>query len=192
MDPVKVRLEHQTARDKFYLKLAYEMRGLSKCLRAKYGAVLVSYSGRISSTGVNGKPRGSINDHICYREGFVDNAAKPNCCIHAEVNCLLQADVYDKIGATLYVSGIPCTDCALIIMQSQLNALVVAEERDPLNPVFPHQGNADIMFFEKYGVPLEIRTYTVYCTDDLKYLFNLNQTFVLGGENAKRDSPRNE
>lgn len=150
------------SRDRFYLKLAFDMRILSKCLRATYGAVLVSADHRICSTGVNGKPRGSINDHECYRLGLENNASKPNCCIHAEANCIMQSHVTDRPGSTLYVSGVPCTDCALMIMQSGISTLVIGlEVGDDGQLVSPHLGDSDLDFFKKYGVPIEIRTYHV-------------------------------
>ena len=104
-----------TAKDRYYLTLARSVALGSKCSRARYGTVIVHRDGHIISTGYNGKPAGSTNDHICYREGLPDNAAKPNCCLHSEANALLFAGVVQTTGATVYVSGVPCTDCILLM-----------------------------------------------------------------------------
>lgn len=138
--------------DAYYLRLAFEIAQGSRCVRAQYGSVLVSADGRIISTGYNGKPRKSINDHICYREGLPDNAAKPNCCLHSEHNCLLFSDPVARQGGTLYVSGIPCTDCALSIAQSGVARLVYYA-----GPAHTgHFGNFDLDFYMKYGMTFEV------------------------------------
>lgn len=133
-------------KDKYFMEIAFKVAEASKCKRAKYGAVLVSPDGRIVSTGFNGKPRGAINDNVCYREGLPDNASKPNCCLHSEANCLFFASPEERIGSTLYVSGIPCTDCLLLCMQAQIGRLVFFENADG------HKGDMNREFINKYGI----------------------------------------
>lgn len=77
-----------TNKDAYFMNIALKVADGSKCIRAKYGSVIVSKDGRIISTGYNGKPRGSKNDHICYRNGLPDNSPKPNCCLHSEANAI--------------------------------------------------------------------------------------------------------
>jgi deoxycytidylate deaminase len=48
------------------------------------------------------------------------------------------------MGATLYVSGVPCKDCALRIMQSGIRRLVYLNEG-------MHVGSTPDEFWEKYG-----------------------------------------
>lgn len=138
--------------DDYYMGLAFQVAEGSKCIRAKYGSVLVSHDNRIISTGYNGKPRGSSNDHLCYRQGLPDNAAKPNCCLHSEANCLLFSSPIDRIGGTLYVSGVPCTDCALLIAQSGVARLVYYDGPS----VTGHVGNFDAGFYTSYGMSFEV------------------------------------
>lgn len=132
--------------------LAFHVSTASKCLRAKYGSVLVSKDGRIISTGYNGKPRGSSNDNVCYREGLEDNAPKPNCCLHSEASCIVFCSPEEREGATMYVSGIPCTDCALLIAQSGISRLVYYVGEQPSG----HKGNFDLEFYTKYGMKFEL------------------------------------
>lgn len=139
-------------RDDYFMGLAFQVAKASKCVRAKYGSVLVSRDGRIISTGYNGKPRGSSNDHICYRQGLPDNAAKPNCCLHSEANCLMFSSPDERMGGTLYVSGIPCTDCTLLIAQSGVARLVYYDGPTSSG----HKGNFDLSFYEQYGMKFEV------------------------------------
>ena len=145
-------------KDAYYLNLAFAVARGSKCLRAHYGTVIVNH-GRIVATGYNGKPPGSINDHICYREGLPDNASKPNCCIHSEVNAIIHSAPEERMGATMYVSGIPCSDCALVIMGSGIRRLVFYDGPSDTG----HRGNSDLEFWRKYGFDqkIEIVPYTV-------------------------------
>ena len=106
----------------YYMKMAIAAAQASKCLRAKYGTVIVSADGRIVSTGYNGKPRGSLNDTICYRLDMPRDAPKENCCLHSEANAIMFSTPLDRKGGTMYISGVPCNDCALLIMQSGIDA----------------------------------------------------------------------
>lgn len=144
-----------STKDDYFMNIAFSIREASKCLRAKYGSVLVSKDGRIISTGYNGKPRGSINDHICYREGLPSNASKPNCCLHSEVNCIMFSDPIEREGGTLYVSGVPCTDCALVIMQSGISRVVYFDGETETG----HRGNMDEDFLKKYGCKVNFEPY---------------------------------
>lgn len=139
-------------KDEYFMGLAFQVAQASKCLRAKYGSVLVSKDGRIISTGYNGKPRGSINDGVCYRQNLPDNASKPNCCLHSESNCIMFSDPIEREGGTLYVSGIPCTDCALLIAQSGIARLVYYKGSASSG----HKGDFDESFYEKYGMSFQV------------------------------------
>lgn len=110
--------------DQKYIRRVQRNAGDSKCLRAQYAALIIDQYGQPVSDGYNGKPMGSCNDDVCYRQGLPPSAAKDNCCLHAEVNCLLFSDPVRRRGGTMYVSGVPCSDCALIIMQSGMARLV--------------------------------------------------------------------
>lgn len=138
------------SKDTVYMLMAMQHARLSKCIRAQYGAILVSADGFLVGGGYNGKPAGSINDMVCYRMGLEDNASKPNCCLHAEDNAITLTDRSLYIGGTIYVSGIPCTDCALKIAQSGLVRCVYL-----VDPDGPHQGNFDQEFAGKYGMRVE-------------------------------------
>jgi len=140
-------------RDSYYIDLAHAIKSGSKCFRARYGALIVAADGkRIIATGFNGKPAGSTNDDICYREGLPPNSPKANCCLHAEANALLFSSSVDRLGGTMYVSGRPCSDCALLIMNSGI-ARLVYDDRDTESG---HPGWSGDDVWKKYGTKLDV------------------------------------
>lgn len=110
------------------MRVALSIAAQSKCHRARYGTLILDPGGRVVSTGYNGKPAGACNDEVCYREGLPPDANKPKCCLHSEQNALVFGNYAEYQGGTLYVSGMPCEDCALLIMQSGIETLVCMED----------------------------------------------------------------
>lgn len=135
--------------DRYYVNLAFEIAKGSKCRRATYGSLIVAADGkRIVATGYNGKPAGCVNDNVCYREGLAPNSGvKANCCLHSEVNALMFSDPLARQGGTMYVSGRPCRDCALVIMQSGIARLVYYDGASPQG----HLGDSDDEFWKQYS-----------------------------------------
>lgn len=150
-------------KDRYYMDLVMQVREGSKCLRAKYGTLIVSFFGHVVSTGYNGKPAGSCNDHICYREGLPPNAPKENCCIHSEANAIMFSSPVERRDGTMYVSGIPCKDCALLILQSGVKRLVYFDGAAASG----HKGSSDPELWKKYGAKIEIVPFTYEGWDEL-------------------------
>lgn len=140
--------------DKYFIDIARQVAAGSKCKRAKFGSVIVSADKRrIISTGFNGKPCGSTCDNFCFREGLPPNTPGHNCCIHSEANAIMFSSPLERKGATIYVTGKPCNDCTLAILQSGITRLV------HLVPETGHPGWAGEDVVAKYGVPLEVCEY---------------------------------
>jgi len=139
-------------KDEYFMNLAIQISTGSKCVRAKYGTVLVSKDGRVVGTGFNGKPRGSCNDHICYREGLQPNSPKENCCIHSEANAIMFTNPLDREGGTAYVSGICCLDCMLLLLQSGVSRIVYLDSEESNG----HKGSSTYESWEKYGCNVEV------------------------------------
>lgn len=139
-----------TEKDHYFMRISEAVKTASKCLRAKYGCVIVGADGRIKGTGYNGKPQGSKCDHICFREGVPEAERTHECCIHAERNALLYTDALDRKDGTMYVTGTPCKTCALHIMNSGIARLVYLE--------YSHSDSGKRVstdeFWEMYGVPI--------------------------------------
>lgn len=143
--------------DRYYIHLVFEIAKGSKCKRAQYGSLIVAADGRrIVATGFNGKPAHSICDHLCFREGLPPNAPAGPCCLHSERNCLMFSDPVERQGGTLYVSGIPCQECSLAIMQAGLARLVYFDGPT----ISGHRGDSDDAFWDRYGVKIERVAFT--------------------------------
>ena len=105
--------------DRAYLKMANEWAKLSYCKRRQVGALIVK-DRMIISDGYNGTPTGldnSCEDDEGYTKWYV---------LHAEANAITKvaASTQSSIGATLYVTLAPCTECSKLIYQSGIKRVV--------------------------------------------------------------------
>lgn len=137
----------------YYLELAEKVASASKCPKAKYGAVIVDANNRIVSTGYNGKPAGSANDSQCLRPTTLPIEQRHYCCLHAECNAIMYCDRHSLKGATIYVNGIPCEACALLIMQSGISRVVFYDED---NAWTGHNSGASPAFWQQFDCPVEL------------------------------------
>lgn len=92
-----------------YLNIALEVSKLSRCNRAKVGAIIVK-DGNIISFGFNGTISGMCNE--CEENGVT----KPQV-IHAETNAILKAG-REANGGDLYLTLSPCVECCKLIKQA--------------------------------------------------------------------------
>jgi dCMP deaminase len=112
------------------MEVAVSISSLATCNRLHVGAVLVSRSNKIISTGYNGAPRGLphcddighliVNNH-CLRS------------VHAETNAINQAweDNRNVLGATLYCTHFPCVDCSKNLVRAGISRLVYKHRYNP-------------------------------------------------------------
>ncbi len=94
----------------YYLDIAETVTERSTCLKRHYGAVIVSNTGGIISTGYNGSPKGlpnCVDCGKCYREGCPRGTGYENCVsVHAEQNAIMCCDKDKLKGSTLYLVGV--------------------------------------------------------------------------------------
>jgi len=150
-------------KDKQWMDMAVAMSKNSKCMRAHYGCIVLNKEGRLIGGGYNGKPAGACNDGVCYREGLEANAEKGGkgekvCCIHAETNTLFWTPHTDRVGGTLYASGVPCRSCMLNLLNSGLARIVYLDEPATSG----HKGDADLEFFKEYGIDIKLVPFSYY------------------------------
>lgn len=113
--------------DQYFMDIAFMVSERSTCPRLHVGAVLVQ-NRRIKATGYNGSPKGlphcdevgclMVNNH-CVRT------------IHAEVNCLMEAEPTEREGATMYVTHMPCPECQKLIITSGVKRVVFKNDYKP-------------------------------------------------------------
>jgi dCMP deaminase len=114
---------HRPSWDNYFLKLAMLVSERSTCPRMHCGCILVRDK-QILSTGYNGSIPGDVH---CEDVGclVVDN----HCIrtIHAEMNAILQCSSkgISTIGATAYITNMPCTNCAKALIGAQIKEIVI-------------------------------------------------------------------
>jgi dCMP deaminase len=118
--------------DEYYLNIALAVSLRGDCVRAQHGAVVVK-DHKIVSTGYNGTPSG--DPRSCGATGQCPRALDPNSqhaignydlcwATHAESNALLRASWDDLRGATLYITGQPCSGCSKLIASAGIERVV--------------------------------------------------------------------
>jgi dCMP deaminase len=115
----KISSDKQRVYDIAYLRMAREWAKLSYCQRKQVGALIVKDK-MIISDGYNGTPTGFENiceDDEGYAKWYV---------LHAEANAILKvaASTQSCVGATLYITLSPCTECSKLIHQAGIKRVV--------------------------------------------------------------------
>jgi dCMP deaminase len=132
--------------DKYFSSIMYLIAMKSKDEKTQNGAIIVGPDNEIISTGYNSFPRG-INDNLHERQ---ERPEKYFWFEHAERNAIYNAA---RIGVSLknckiYVTGIPCMDCARGIVQSGINEIVIHDLSYNSNLWEEHSKRTLILFEE--------------------------------------------
>ena len=108
--------------------MAEELATLSYAQRKKVGCLIVKDT-QIISEGYNGTPSGFNNE--CEYIDYVDEMYSKPEVLHAESNALtkLARSTNSSDQSTLYVTLVPCFECAKLIIQSGIREVVYKEFR---------------------------------------------------------------
>lgn len=134
----------QTDLDLTYMACASAHASLSKAVRKKVGACIVTKSGVIIP-GYNGTPQGTCNSCEAEHDGSLTTLPT---VIHAELNCIIKAaaEGVSVTGGVLYVTLAPCLSCSALIAQSQISRVVYAEDyRDCSGTQYLSANNIDVV-----------------------------------------------
>ena len=140
--------------DTVWMNVALVIATRSECVRDQNGAVIIDSTNRIISSGYNGPPRGQPTGAGCqvYCERATSTAAPEhyhNCvAIHAEANALLFCDRREIEGGKLYVTSVPCFDCAKLVANSGIKRLIYLETSGKMH----RNPEKTLEFFKKYGI----------------------------------------
>ncbi|MDR1300638.1 MAG: dCMP deaminase family protein [Candidatus Nomurabacteria bacterium] len=145
--------------EEFFMLMALTAAQRSKDPSSQVGACIVDSDNRIVSVGYNGMPNG-MSDEFGYGTRYVtrhiveENFAqldetkdawsregdwldtKYPYVVHAEKNAILNAQGRNLKGCTLYVTMLPCNDCATMIVQSGIKKVVYVEDKYPKDDKF--------------------------------------------------------
>lgn len=130
-------MRERTSWDVMWMQMAHAVASRSRCTRDQVGAVVVSNTNRILSTGYNGPPASMFVEgmctNFCLRAQAEEHELEPgytDCpSIHAEANALLFTDREVREGGTVYVSSTVCFTCAKLIANSGLTRVVMSTVR---------------------------------------------------------------
>lgn len=124
----------QTELDHCYMQVALAHKALSKAVRKKVGACLVTNTGVIIP-GYNGLASGGDNEleHVKASGELITKEE----VIHAELNCILKAakEGVSCLDSTLYVTLSPCLPCSEMLAQSGIKEVVFMEEYRDLSGI---------------------------------------------------------
>ena len=127
------------------MKTAETFAELSHARRLHVGAIVVK-DDRIISIGYNGMPAGWDNN--CEDE-LSDNTLKTKPeVLHAETNAIakLAKSTESGDGALLFVTHMPCLDCAKLIFQSGIRSVFYRDS---------YRNTDGVTFLEKSGIIVE-------------------------------------
>lgn len=126
-------MNRQELKDQSYIRSIRNIAELSKDENTKVGAKIIAYDGSPVSEGYNGGSRHIDDEFIPYtreERQLTDDLSsnKYPFMLHAELNAILHArDRNDLIGATIYVTHLPCPTCANVISQMGIKRVVIPE-----------------------------------------------------------------
>lgn len=138
--------------DEYFMGIAKLSARRSKDPNTQVGACIVNNEHKIVAVGYNGMPTGCIDSEMPWdREGdSVLDTKYPYVC-HAELNAILNSNITDLKGCTLYVTLYPCNECTKAIIQSGITKVVYAE-----NKYANTDGvKASVIMLDKCGVLVE-------------------------------------
>ena len=131
------------------MKTAETFAELSHARRLHVGAIIVK-DDRIISIGYNGMPSGWDNnceDTIQHSDDTITLKSKPEV-LHAETNAIakLAKSTESGDGAVLFVTHMPCLDCAKLIFQSGICSVFYRSS---------YRNTDGVSFLERSGVTVE-------------------------------------
>ena len=141
--------------DEYFVSMLYLVAMKSKDAKTQNSTIIVGPDNEIRSTGYNSFPRG-INDNVPERQ---ERPEKYFWFEHGERNAIYNAA---RVGVPLkdcklYVTGVPCMDCARAIVQSGIKEVIYHELKKYDSKLWEEHSRRTFILFEESGV--KIREY---------------------------------
>ena len=155
-------------KDTVYLNVAKEIASLSRDENTKVGAVIVSITGEPISWGYNGTIPNMDDSVIPHSRDTKELRYVENCQFvtfesdkypfmeHAERNAIDFADRDKMKGATIYVTHMPCKDCARAIAKSGISRVVVSDCNVDVNSSIGDDNHITKFLFSQKQIQLQI------------------------------------
>jgi len=138
---------------KYFMSLAYFVALRSKDESTKCGSVIVGQDNQIVSTGYNSFVRG-INDNVKERQ---ERPQKYMWFEHGERNAIYNAALsgVSTKNCKIYVTGLPCADCARAIIQSGIKEVII-QKREKFGNEWDESHKTTLQMFEEANIKLRI------------------------------------
>ncbi len=116
--------------DEYFMGIAILSAERSKDNNTQVGACIVNRENKIVSVGYNGMPTGCSDDEMPWERSAESplDTKYPFVC-HAELNAILNCNIGNLSGCTLYVTLFPCNECAKAIIQSGIKRVVYYQNK---------------------------------------------------------------
>lgn len=147
-----MKRENYISWDEYFMGIAMLSAERSKDNSTQVGACIVNNERKIVSVGYNGMPTGCCDDDMPWeREADSPLDTKYPFVCHAELNAILNSNISNLSGCTIYVTLFPCNECAKAIIQSGIKRVVYGS-----NKYADTDGvKASCMLFRKCGVTVD-------------------------------------
>lgn len=138
--------------DEYFMGIAILSAERSKDDNTQVGACIVNGDNKIVSVGYNGMPTGCNDDEMPWeRTGDSPLDTKYPFVCHAELNAILNSNIGNLSGCTLYVTLFPCNECAKAIIQCGIKRVVYFDNKYADSDSV----KASSLLFERCGVKFE-------------------------------------
>ena len=115
--------------EEYFMGIAELSAKRSKDPSTQVGSCIINEDNRIVGIGYNGFPQGISDDKVPWgKEGDFLDTKYPYVC-HAEMNAILNS-IKNVKGCTLYTTLFPCNECAKMIIQSGIKAVVYMNDKN--------------------------------------------------------------
>jgi len=114
------------SKNEFFMMSAILASKRSKDPSTKVGAIVVNNDNdRIIGSGYNGFPNGIKDSDLPWtKDSSKFEETKYAYVVHAEANCLVNANSNNLQGHTMYVTLFPCSSCTKLIIQKGIKKIV--------------------------------------------------------------------
>ena len=137
--------------DQYFMGIAMLSAHRSKDPNTQVGACIVGEDNRILSVGYNGMPSGCNDDEMPWGRVGKPLENKYFFVCHAELNAILNSNIGNLGGCTVYVTLFPCNECAKAIIQSGIKRVVYYDNKY----ADTESVRASCMLFERCGVKMD-------------------------------------
>lgn len=137
--------------EEYFMQVAILSSRRSKDPKTQVGACIANGRNHIVGTGYNGFPQGCANNSFPWDSGeHSDPDTKYPYVVHAEPNAILNCYTSDLSGCRIFVTQVPCHECAKLIIQSGITEVYYLSN----NVSDSNSSRASQRLFETCGVKL--------------------------------------